>query len=100
MIVAVSTLHAAVESQEALEAAFRGRKKLVDSFPGFRRLQLVKGRGTNEYMLLLEWDSMDAFRAYVRSPAFEHAHPPTADDSVAPGGLRIYDLLLDSAKGD
>ena len=99
MIVAVSTLRAGPASHAGLEDAFRRRQKLVDGFPGFRRLQLVKGRGTDEYMLLLEWDDMESFRSYVKSAAFEHAHPPTGDD-VEPGGLRIYDLVLDSARGD
>lgn len=99
MIVAVSKLHAPAASQGALEDAFRRRKKLVDAHPGFRRLQLVKGRGTDEYMLLLQWDDMESFRAYVKSADFQHAHPPSGDD-VAPGGLRIYDLLLDSERGE
>lgn len=99
MIVAVSTLRAAAHDQKALEEAFRSRKKAVDGFPGFRRLQLAKGRGTDEYMLMLLWDDMESFRNYVKSPAFQHAHPPTESD-VEPGGLRIYDLLLDSDRGE
>lgn len=99
MIVALSRLVAEPDQQPALEAAFRARKKLVDGFPGFRRLQLVKGRGTGEYLLLLEWDDMESFRAYVKSPAFDHAHPEDGP-GVQPGGLRVYDLLLDSARGE
>lgn len=99
MIVAVSTLRAEADRQAELEDAFRKRQKLVDRFPGFQRLQLVKGRGTGEYMLLLHWEDMESFRAYVKSPAFEHAHADTGE-GVEPGGLRIYDLLLDSARGE
>lgn len=99
MIVAVSTLYADTGRQAELEDAFRKRQKLVDEFPGFQRLQLVKGRGTGEYMLILHWQDMESFRSYVKSPAFEHAHADTGD-GVTPGGLRIYDLLLDSDRGD
>ena len=99
MIVAVSRLTALADAQQGLESAFRARKKLVDGFAGFSRLQLVKGRGTGEYLLLLEWETMEAFRAYATSPAFAHAHPPDGPD-VDPGGLRIYDVLLDSMRGE
>lgn len=97
--VAISTLRAPPAEQAAIEGAFRERKRLVDRFAGFRGLQLVKARGSGEYLLLLEWDSMESFRAYVKSEAFHHAHPETVD-GVEPGPLRVYDLLLDSRKGD
>lgn len=101
MILAVSKLHAQAPHQESLEAAFRARKKLVDKHAGFRRLQLVKARGGDEYMLLLLWDDMESFRSYVKSADFQHAHPPGGDeDAVTPGGLRVYDLVLDSDRGE
>lgn len=99
MIVAVSRLIADAAVREALESRFAARKKLVDVHPGFRRLQLVKGRGTGEYLLLLEWDDMEAFRSYAKSADFEHAHVEL-DQGVEAGGLRVYDVVLDSARGD
>lgn len=99
MIIAVSSLVAPPDQQEALEEAFRRRQKLVDGFPGFRRLQLTKARGSNEYFLFLQWDDMASFRSYVKSEAFHHAHPPTTN-GVEPGPLRFYDVILDSDRGE
>lgn len=98
MFVAVSTLRAAPDNAESLEARFRGRKRLVDGHRGFRRLQLLRGRGTGEYLLVLEWDDLAAFQAYAKSPDFKHAHVEL-DAGVEAGGLRIYDTLVDSARG-
>lgn len=99
MLLAVSKLVVPEHRQGELEARFRGRPKLVDGHPGFRRLQLVKARGTGEYLLLLEWDDLASFQGYAKSAAFEHAHDDL-DGDVKPGGLRVYDLVLDSGRGE
>ncbi len=98
MFVAVSSLQAGSDYADALEARFLARKKLVDGHPGFRRLQLLRGRGTTEYLLVLEWDDIAAFKAYAQSPDFKHAHVEL-DAGVQATGLRMYDSLVDSARG-
>lgn len=97
MFVAVSSLQAEPSRTDALEARFLARKKLVDQHPGFRRLQLLRGRGTGEYLLVLEWDDLASFKAYVQSADFQHAHV-ALDEGIRAGGLRLYDTLLDSAR--
>lgn len=98
-LVAISSLRVPKERAEALEAAFRGRSRLVDQHPGFRRLQLVRARGSGEYMLILHWESLEAFQRYAKSQDFEHAHNDL-DGDVTPMGLRIYDMVLDSERGE
>lgn len=99
MLTAISSLLVPPERQEALEARFRNRKKLVDAHPGFRRLQLIKTRGRDEYLLVMEWDDMKSFQSYATHPDFQHAHDDL-DGAITPGGLRIFDVILDSARGD
>ena len=98
MFVAVSSLRAAPTHAAALEARFASRQKLVDRHDGFRRLQLLKGRGTGEYLLVLEWEDFDSFRAYVKSRDFEHAHVEL-DEGIAANPLRVYDIIVDSLNG-
>lgn len=99
MLLAVSRLVVPEHRQKELEERFRNRQRLVDKHPGFRRLQLVKARGTDEYLLMLEWDDLASFQGYAKSPAFHHAHDDL-DGDVTPGGLRMYDLILDSGRGE
>lgn len=99
MFVAVSSLRAEASIAPALEARFAARQKLVDGHAGFRRLQLLRGRGTHEYLLVLEWDDLASFQRYAKSPDFEHAHVEL-DAGIQAGGLRVYDVLVDSARGE
>ena len=99
MFTAISSLRVPAERREALEARFRARGKRVDTHEGFRRVQLLRGRGTDEYLLLVEWDSMEDFKRYAKHEDFHHAHGDL-DDAVTPGGLRLFDVVLDSARGE
>lgn len=99
MFLAVSSLEVPEDRQDDLEEAFRNRSKLVDGHDGFRRLQLVKQQGADTYLLLMFWETQEAFKAYVQHPDFEHAHGDLGD-AVTPGPLRQYDVVLDSQEGD
>lgn len=98
MFLAISSLEVPKERQADLEAAFQDRERLVDEHEGFRRLVLVKARSEDEYLLLLEWESQQAFKRYVQHPDFEHAHGDL-DEAITPGRLRQFDVVLDSDLG-
>lgn len=99
MFLAISSLEVPPDRHDELEKQFRQRSKLVDEHEGFRRLELVKQKGGNEYLLLLHWDSQEDFKAYVKHPDFDHAHGDL-DEAITPGPLQQYEVLLDSHRGD
>ena len=68
MFVFVSHLTVPAEDREALERHFRDRSRLVDSFPGFLYLQLLRpAAGEATHTFLTAWESREAFRSYMRS---------------------------------
>ena len=54
------------------ESAFAEARVIVAASPGFRRLSLSRGIETpNEYLLLIEWDTLEAHQVGFRgSPAY------------------------------
>ena len=63
MFVFVSHLTVPLADQPSLEQHFRERARLVDAFPGFLYLQLLKpkaGEGTHTF--LTAWSDAHAFR--------------------------------------
>jgi heme-degrading monooxygenase HmoA len=72
MFIFISYLTVPIADHAELERHFRERSHLVDQFPGFLYLQLLKPRsGDATHTFLTAWDSRDAFRAYMNSG--EHA---------------------------
>src|SRR5689334_21020536 len=74
MFVFISHLAVPAEDRAELEAHFRARSGLVDDFPGFLYLQLLRPQsatGDTSHVFLTAWESRDAFRRYMQSA--EHA---------------------------
>jgi heme oxygenase (mycobilin-producing) len=75
MFVFISHLTVPPEDQAALERHFRERSGLVDGFPGFLHLQLLRPlAGESSHAFLTAWEDRDAFRRYMSSR--EHAPSP------------------------
>jgi heme-degrading monooxygenase HmoA len=99
VFVFVSHLTVPESDQEDLEAHFRHRSRLVDGFPGFLYLQLLRPQaGPATHVFLTAWEDKAAFRAYMKSQ--EHA----ASHSREPGEIMVrtevrheaFELLMDS----
>ncbi|HEX4682703.1 MAG TPA: antibiotic biosynthesis monooxygenase, partial [Gemmatimonadaceae bacterium] len=61
MFVFISHLSVPPEDQAALERYFHERSRLVDSFPGFLYLQLLRPQaGHAAFAFLTAWESRDA----------------------------------------
>jgi heme-degrading monooxygenase HmoA len=82
-----------------LEQHFRQRSGLVDDFPGFLYLQLLKPlAGAATHTFLTSWADADAFRRYMRSPerAVAHAREPAGIMAGTTVRHEAYEVLLDS----
>lgn len=94
--VAISEIAVDVEGAPALEAAFRARLGLVDDWPGFLGLEVLRHRrrpGT--YLMISRWTSKDTFQAYMRSSEHDrsHARIPVGEHAPRPAGFGDYDVV-------
>jgi heme oxygenase (mycobilin-producing) len=99
MFVFVSHLTVAPKDHEALERHFRERSRLVDDFPGFLYLQLLKPAGGDAtHTFLTAWESREAFRRYMQSEEHAYSHSREPAEIMARTRVRheAYEVLMDS----
>lgn len=99
MFVFISHLTVPEGDRDNLERHFRERSRLVDGFPGFLYLQLLKPQAGNAtHTFLTAWESRDAFRRYMQSPehAVSHGREPGEIMARTPVSHQAYEVLLDS----
>jgi len=83
----------------ALEHHFRPRSGLVDEFPGFLYLQLLRPQaGKATHTFLTSWTDADAFRRYMKSSERAAANGREPADIMARTSVRheAYEVLMDS----
>lgn len=103
MFVFISHLAVPEGDAEALEAHFRDRSKLVDGFPGFLYLQLLRPQaGDATYTFLTAWESREALSRYMKSDehAVSHGREPAAIMSRTTVRHEAFEVLMDSRRGD
>lgn len=99
MFVFISHLTVPAEDHTALESYFSQRSRLVDGFPGFLYLQLLKPQaGEATHTFLTAWESREAFRSYMRSHehAVSHAREPGQIMAKTLVRHEAYEVLMDS----
>jgi heme-degrading monooxygenase HmoA len=99
MFIFISHLTVPGDDHAELERHFRERSGLVDDFPGFLYLQLLKPLGGGAtHTFLTAWTDADAFRRYMRSPerATSHAREPARIMERTGVRHEAYEVLLDS----
>jgi heme-degrading monooxygenase HmoA len=99
LFVFISHLTVPPGDHAALERHFRERSGLVDGFPGFLYLQLMKPQaGAATHTFLTAWDSREAFRAYMgsREHAISHSREPAAIMDRTLVRHEAYEVLMDS----
>lgn len=99
MFVFISHLSVPEEEHEALERHFRERSRLVDQFPGFLYLQLLRPEsGDATHTFLTAWTDREAFRRYMRSD--EHAISHSREPAEIMGRTEVrheaFEVLMDS----
>jgi heme-degrading monooxygenase HmoA len=99
MFVFISHLTVPPEDGAALERHFRERSRLVDEFPGFLYLQLLRPEGGEAtHTFLTAWEDRDAFRRYMRSQEHAISHSREPGEIMARTQVRheAYEVLMDS----
>src|ERR1044071_8209883 len=99
MFVFISHLTVPAADQSSLERHFRERSRLVDGFPGFLYLQLMKPQaGPATHTLLTARGNREAFRAYMGSQehAISHSREPGAIMGRTTVRHEAYEVLMDS----
>lgn len=95
----VSHLTVPESDQAELERHFRERSRLVDDFPGFLYLQLLKPQaGDVTHSFLTAWESPEALRRYMKSEEHAHSHGREPGEIMARTSVRheAYEVPMDS----
>lgn len=101
MFVFISHLSVPVEDRAELERHFRERSGLVDGFPGFLYLQLLRPQGGEaSHAFLTAWEDRDAFRRYMTSREHAVSHSREPAEIMGRTGVRheAYEVLMDSRR--
>lgn len=99
MFVFISHLTVPERDREELERHFRERSGLVDSFPGFLYLQLLRPQaGEASHTFLTAWEDREAFTRYMRSRehAASHSREPAAIMERTSVRHEAFEVLMDS----
>ena len=99
MFLFISHLTVPEADQAILEEHFRNRSRLVDGFPGFRYLQLLRPQsGSATFTFLTAWDSREAFSAYMKSEEHAVSHSREPGDIMKRTDVRheAFEVLMDS----
>ena len=99
MFVFISHLTVPPDDHALLERHFHQRSRLVDGFPGFLYLQLLRPQaGEATHAFLTAWESRDAFRRYMRSDEHATSHSREPAEIMARTSVRheAFDVVLDS----
>lgn len=94
--VAVSEIGVPASGRAALDAAFADRLGAVDSWPGFRGLQVWASREDQESLVMVSWwDSEVCFAAYMGSSDHRESHHriPTGASRPRARGFRRYRVI-------
>lgn len=94
--VAISEIAVDVEGAPALEAAFRDRIGLVEGWPGFLGLEVLRHRRRpGRYLMVSRWSSKETFQAYMRSEAHDRSHErmPGGPHAPRPAGFGDYEVI-------
>jgi heme oxygenase (mycobilin-producing) len=101
VFVFVSYLTVPEDDHAALERHFRERSRLVDEFPGFLYLQLLRPQsGPATHAFLTAWDSREAFRRYMNSEEHAVSHAREPGEIMARTEVRheAFEVLMDSRR--
>jgi heme oxygenase (mycobilin-producing) len=99
MFVFISHLAVPAADHAELERHFRERSRLVDDFPGFLYLQLLRPQaGDATHTFLTAWENRAAFQRYMRSPEHAASHGREPAEIMARTVVRheAYEVLMDS----
>ena len=80
-VVKINAIEVAPDRGAELEERFAKRAQEVEKMPGFLGFELLRPvEGETRYFVYTRWESEEAFRAWVESPAFTRGHAQASAD--------------------
>ena len=74
MIVVSNRIQVAKGHEQEFEKRFEGRARLVETMPGFVRLEIHRPIKSDYYCVVTHWQDEASFRAWTDSAEFKEAH--------------------------
>lgn len=105
MIVVSNRIKVASGYEREFEQRFEGRARLVETQPGFVRLEILRpvnvelhGQtqgGSEYYVVLTYWENKDAFVRWTESAAFREAHSnrPPKEMFAGPNVFEMHEII-------
>ena len=91
-VVKINAINVAEGRGAELEERFAKRAAEVESMPGFEGFELLRPTGgETRYFVYTRWESEEAFRGWVESPAFTRGHAQLAKQN---GGAVAHGAAL------
>ena len=100
MIVVSNRIQVAKGRERDFEKRFEGRARLVETMPGFVRLEILRPIKSDYYSVVTHWQDEASFRAWTESPEFKEAHNnrPPADIFSGPNVFEMHEVIQDAEK--
>jgi len=95
MIVVSNRIQVAKGQERAFEQRFEGRARLVETMPGFVRLEILRPVKGDYYVVLTTWESAKDFEAWTESPEFREAHAqrPPKEMFAGPNVFEMHEIV-------
>jgi len=75
MFIAINYITCSEDYRERFESLMSSRAGLIDKMAGFQRMKVLRPKKSGErYLIVSEWDSESAFKAWTKSEAFAEGH--------------------------
>jgi heme oxygenase (mycobilin-producing) len=100
MIVVSNRIQVAKGREQDFEKRFEGRVRLVETMPGFVRLEILRPIKSDYYSVVTHWQDEASFRAWTDSPEFKEAHNnrPSADIFAGPNVFEMHEVIQHAEK--
>lgn len=95
MIVVSNRIQVSKGQEGAFEQRFQGRARLVETMPGFVRLEILRPVKSDYYVVLTYWESAKDFEVWTESPQFREAHSqrPPKEMFAGPNVFEMHEIV-------
>jgi heme-degrading monooxygenase HmoA len=102
MIVVSNRIQVAQGHERDFEKRFEGRAGLVETMPGFIRLEILRPLKSDYYVVLTHWKDEGSFRAWTESAEFHEAHRnrPPSEIFSGPNVFEMHEIIQSAEKKD
>ena len=100
MIVVSNRIQVAKGRERDIEKRFEGRARLVETMPGFVRLEILRPIKSDYYSVVTHWQDEASFHAWTESAEFKEAHRnrPRAEIFAGPNVFEMHEIIQHAEK--